>query len=78
MTQFLKIIEIMWAIVAVVAAVTAVVRATAGQSWGNYLYVSLFTACIAVFMYFFKKRNRHFMEDYYRRKESRKEQGSAD
>ena len=72
MNRFLKVIEIMWLIVALVALVTAVLRASSGQSWGSYLYVTLFTGCLAAFMYWFKKRNRQYMESYH---EGRKRDG---
>jgi peptidoglycan/LPS O-acetylase OafA/YrhL len=69
MSKFLRIIEILWAVVAVVAAATAISRAVSGQEWGSYLYVTLFTGTLAVFMYFFKKRNRKYMEEYYRKQQ---------
>ncbi len=65
MTRFLKIIEVMWLIVAAVALITGIVRAANGQSWGSYVYITLFTACVAAFMFWFKKRNRRYMEAYY-------------
>ncbi len=69
MTRFLRVIEVLWLIVAVVAAIVGVSRMMNGQNWGNYLYITLFTAGVAIFMYFFKKRNRRYMETYYKEKE---------
>jgi uncharacterized membrane-anchored protein len=66
MTRFLRIIEIMWLIVAAIALITGIVRVSNGQNWGNYLYITLFTAAVAGFMYWFKKRNRRYMEAYHR------------
>lgn len=65
MSRFLRIIEIMWLIVALIALVTGIVRALKGQTWGNYLYITLFTGAVAGFMFWFKRRNRRYMEDYY-------------
>ena len=62
----------MWAVVAVVAATVGISRLVSGQSWGNYLWITLFTGGLAVFMYFFKKRNREYMETYYKSKEEQK------
>jgi mannose/fructose/N-acetylgalactosamine-specific phosphotransferase system component IID len=65
MTRFLRIIEIMWLVVAAIALGTAIYRASNGQSWGNYLWITVFTAAVAAFMYWFKKRNRRYMEAYH-------------
>ncbi len=65
MTRFLRIIEIMWLIAAALALGTGIYRAANGQTWGNYLYITLFTAGVAAFMYWFKKRNRRYMESYH-------------
>lgn len=73
MTRFLRIIEIMWLIVAVVALGTGVYRAVNGQSWGSYLWITLFTGAVAGFMYWFKKRNREYMESYHRGRSGRPE-----
>ena len=66
----------MWLIVAVIALTTGVFRAINGQSWGNYIYITIFTGCVAGFMFWFKKRNRRYMEDYYARKENAERRSS--
>lgn len=67
--RFLRVIEVLWLVVAVVAGTVGITRMINGQNWGNYLYITLFTAGIAIFMYVFKKRNRKYMENYYAEKE---------
>ena len=69
MSRFLRIIEIMWLVVAAIALTTGIVRAANGQNWGNYIYITLFTAAVAAFMFWFKRRNRRYMEAYYANKE---------
>jgi uncharacterized membrane-anchored protein len=69
MSKFLRIIEVMWLVVAAIALTTAIVRAVNGQAWGNYLYITVFTGCVAGFMYWFKKRSRRYMEAYYAEKD---------
>ena len=32
-------------------------------AYGNYIYITLFTAAVALFMYRFKKRNRLYLEE---------------
>lgn len=72
--RLLKIFEWLWAFVAVVAATMAILRATRGENWGSYLYISLFTATLATFMYFFKKKNRLYMERYHKEKAARQKE----
>jgi archaellum biogenesis protein FlaJ (TadC family) len=71
-SKFLRILEVLWLIVAIIAGIVGVSRMMSGQNWGNYLYIMLFTGGVAIFMYVFKKRNRHFMENYYAEKEAEK------
>lgn len=73
MNQFLrlmKIFEIMWLVAAVIALFMAITRAANGLAYGNYIYITIFTTCIAIFMYIFKKRNRKYLQEYYKKQEN--------
>ncbi len=73
MHQFLrlmKIFEIMWLVAAVIALVMAISRASNGLAYGNYIYITVFTTCVAAFMYIFKKRNRKYLQEYYKKQEN--------
>ncbi len=56
----------MWLIACIVSLVVLVTRAINGESYGNYIYITLFTGAIAIFMYYFKKKNRKYMEERYK------------
>lgn len=62
MLRLMKIFEWLWLAVSLIALTLAITRAFGGQSYGNYIYITLFTAGIAVFMYWFKRRNRLYLE----------------
>ncbi|MBC8046756.1 MAG: hypothetical protein H7Y00_08175 [Fimbriimonadaceae bacterium] len=65
----MKIFEVMWLIACIVAITMAITRASKGQAYGNYIYLTIFTGCVAAFMYWYKKRHRKYMEEYYKKKE---------
>ncbi|HAE13349.1 MAG TPA: hypothetical protein DCG24_03910 [Bacteroidetes bacterium] len=59
----MKIFEVLWLAASLIALTMAIIRATSGQAYGNYIYITLFTAAVALFMYRFKKRNRLYLEE---------------
>jgi O-antigen/teichoic acid export membrane protein len=67
--RLMKIFEVLWLVVAVIALVLAVTKGLKGESYGSYVFVTIFTAGIAYFMYRFKKKNRKYLESYYKKKE---------
>jgi len=58
----MKIFEWLWLGVSIIALVLAITKYLDGQAYGNYIYITLFTAGVALFMYRFKKRNRRYLE----------------
>ncbi|MFI5171589.1 MAG: hypothetical protein ACHQFW_04320 [Chitinophagales bacterium] len=71
--RLMKIFEVMWLVAAAVSLFMAISRGMNGQSYGNYIYITIFTSCVALFMYWFKKKNRKKMEAYYKKKEQEKQ-----
>ena len=69
-----KIFEIMWLVASFVSLTVLITRAMNGESYGNYIYITIFTASVAVFMYYFKKKNRKYMEKRYKEQEEKDEQ----
>jgi len=67
--KLMKIFEVMWLVAAVISLTMVIIRYSNGQAYGNYIYITVFTTCVAVFMYWFKKKNRKYQEEYYKRKE---------
>lgn len=67
--RLMRIFEIMWLITALAALFMAVSRAVNGQSYGSYIYITIFTGAVAFFMYRFKKKNRHYLETHYAKQE---------
>ncbi len=67
--KLMKIFEVMWLVAAGISLVMVFVRASNGQNFGNYIYITIFTSCVAAFMYWFKKKNRKYHEAYYKKKE---------
>jgi len=67
--RLMKIFEVMWLVTAAVPLVMAITRALNGQQYGNYIYITLFTGSVAYFMFRFKKRNRLYLEEHYRKQE---------
>jgi len=67
--KLMKIFEVMWLVAAVISLTMVIIRSSNGQAYGNYIYITVFTTCVAVFMYWFKKKNRKYQEEYYKRKE---------
>lgn len=81
MNQFLrlmKIFEVMWLVAAAIALVMAITRASNGQTYGNYIYITIFTTCVAAFMYIFKKRNRKYLKEYYKKQEKLQQEKEPD
>lgn len=68
MMRLMKIFEILWLIVSIIALIMCIIKAVNGEAYGNYIYITIFTAAIALFMYRFKKKNRLYLEKYYRDK----------
>ena len=66
--KLMKIFEVMWLVAAVISLTMVVIRSSNGQAYGNYIYITVFTTCVAVFMYWFKKKNRKYQEEYYKKK----------
>jgi hypothetical protein len=66
----MKIFEIMWLVAAAIALFMAITRAANGLAYGNYIYITIFTTGIAIFMYIFKKRNRKYLQEYYKKQEN--------
>ncbi len=64
----MKIFEVLWLIASLIALALAVKRAVEGQAYGSYIYITVFTAAVAFFMYHFKKKNRLYLENHYRKK----------
>lgn len=58
----------MWLIACAAAIYMAISRASKGQTYGNYIYLTVFTACVAGFMYWYKKRHRKYLEGHYKKK----------
>jgi|GEM_PF-666658 len=67
--KLMKIFEVMWLIVAFIALTLAITKAINGEAYGSYVYITIFTAGLAYFMYRFKKKNRKYLENYYRKKQ---------
>ncbi len=65
----MKIFEVMWLVAAFISLYMAISRGMKGESYGSYIYITVFTAGVAGFMYWFKKRNRQYLKDYYAKKE---------
>ncbi len=72
MLKLMKIFEGLWLFVCLVALTMAIVRAVNGQAYGNYIYITIFTAAVAYFMYRFKKKNRLYLEERERRQHESK------
>lgn len=73
--RLMKIFEVMWLIACIVSLVMCITKALNGEQYGNYIYITIFTACVAIFMYRFKKKHRKYLEERYKREqEKRKEQ----
>jgi len=72
MLKLMKIFELLWLMVSVIALTMAVVRAVNGQAFGNYIYITIFTAGVAYFMYRFKKKNRLYLENRYKQQQTEK------
>ncbi|MFN0274261.1 MAG: hypothetical protein ACKVPJ_00825 [Chitinophagales bacterium] len=68
MLRIFKIFEVMWLVASAAAIIMAITRASKGQAYGNYIYLTVFTACVAGFMYWYKKRHRKYLEGYYKKK----------
>jgi hypothetical protein len=66
----MKIFEILWLVAAVIAITIAILRGLKGETYGNYLYIAVFTSAISLFMYRFKKKNRLFLEERQKRKQN--------
>lgn len=73
MLKLMKIFEWLWLGACIIALTMAITRAANGQMYGNYIYITLFTAAVALFMYRFKKKNRLYLEQ--RQRESEKQTG---
>ena len=69
MLKLMRIFEVLWLVASAIALTMAIIRATSGQAYGNYIYITIFTACVTFFMYRFKKKNRLYMEERYRRQQ---------
>lgn len=70
MLRAFKIFEVMWLVACAGAIIMAITRASKGEAYGNYIYLTAFTACVAAFMYWYKKRHRKYLEKYYREKKN--------
>jgi len=70
MMRLMKIFEVLWLFASAVALTMAIIRASRGEAYGSYIYITIFTACVAGFMYRYKKKHRKYMEEYYRKKQS--------
>ncbi len=68
--KLMKIFEVLWLFVACVALVLAITKAINGEAYGSYIFITIFTSGIAYFMYRFKKKNRKYLESYYKKKEA--------
>lgn len=68
MMRIMKIFEVLWLIASLIALTMAIVKAIHGEAYGSYIYITVFTAAVAFFMYRFKKKNRLYLEKYYRQK----------
>jgi hypothetical protein len=58
----------MWLVAAIIALTMTIINAIGGKAYGSYLYITFFTAFIAIVMYYFKKKNRIFLEKHYKDK----------
>ena len=54
MLRLMKIFEVLWLAASLITLTMAIIRATSGQAYGNYIYITLFTAAVALFMYRFR------------------------
>jgi hypothetical protein len=70
MLKLMKIFEWLWLGASAIALTMAIVRGVNGQVYGNYIYITLFTAAIALFMYRFKRKNRLYLEERERQKQN--------
>lgn len=66
--KLMKIFEVMWLVVAAISLTLAITKAINGEAFGSYVFITFFTSGIAYFMYRFKKKNRKYLENYYRKK----------
>jgi hypothetical protein len=71
MLKVFKIFEVMWLVACMGAVIMAITRAGRGEAYGNYIYLTVFTACVAGFMYWYKKRHRKYLEKYYKEKKEK-------
>mgnify|MGYP006245815995 CR=1 FL=1 len=62
MTRWMRIFELLWLGVAAIALGFGVSAAIEGEEWGSYIYIAIFTGVIGLFMYWFKKKNRLYLE----------------
>ncbi len=78
--KLMKIFEVMWLVAAVISLTMVIIRSSNGQAYGNYIYITVFTTCVAAFMYWFKKKNRKYQEVYYKKKaeESKKKESKGE
>lgn len=74
MLRLMKIFEVLWLIASIIALTEAIIKFRNGEAYGNYIYITIFTACVAGFMYYYKKKHRKYMEAYYRKKEEEAKQ----
>ncbi|MEZ5014389.1 MAG: hypothetical protein R2794_08865 [Chitinophagales bacterium] len=73
MNQFIKlmkIFEVMWLVAAVISLYMAISRSMRGESYGSYIYITIFTAAVALFMWRFKRKNRRYLERHYGKKQN--------
>lgn len=78
MLKLMKIFEWLWLGASLIALSMAVTRALNGQMYGNYIYITLFTAAVALFMYRFKKKNRLYLEQRQRESEQQGDKAAKD
>lgn len=70
MLKLMKIFEWLWLGASAIALTMAIVRGVNGEVYGNYIYITLFTAAVALFMYRFKRKNRLYLEERERQKQN--------
>jgi hypothetical protein len=70
MLKLMKIFEWLWLGASAIALTMAIVRGVNGEVYGNYIYIALFTAAVALFMYRFKRKNRLYLEERERQKQN--------
>lgn len=74
----MKIFEVMWLVAAAISLYMAISRAMKGESYGSYIYITIFTAAVAFFMYWFKKKNRKYLHNYYQQQEEKAAKAEAE